>query len=105
MFHIYSVIVFQPLCSVCFCQVMMKAVCFLMVLTAFGCALGQRKEAPVYPMTNSTHVHEVPPCPEECRCTALDHDPRSSFKKAICDMIPVSLHQNIKSLKVYNLGS
>jgi hypothetical protein len=83
----------------------MKAVCFLMVLTAFGCALGQRKEATSYPMTNTSHVYEVPPCPEECHCTAFDQNPHSSLKKAICDMIPVSLHQNIKSLQVYNVGS
>jgi hypothetical protein len=83
----------------------MKAVCFLMVLTAFGCALGQRKGATLYPLTNSSQVYEVPPCPEECHCTTLDKNPHSSFRKAICDRIPVSLHQNIKSLQVYNLGS
>lgn len=104
MSHICSVIVFQHLCSVCFCQVMMKAVCFLMVLTAFGCALGQRKTT-LYPTTKSSHVREVRPCPEDCGCTKMDDNPNSSFRKAICGMIPVSLHQNIKLLKVYNLGS
>jgi len=83
----------------------MKAVCFLMVLTAFGCALGQRKEAILYPPTISSLVHEVPPCPEECHCTSLDQKLDSSFRKAICDSIPVSLHPNIKLLQVYNLGS
>jgi len=83
----------------------MKAVCFLMVLTAFGCALGQRKEATLYPTGTSSQVHEVPPCPEECWCAAFDQNPNDSFRKAICDRIPVSLHQNFKSLQVYNLGS
>jgi hypothetical protein len=83
----------------------MKAVCFLMVLTAFGCALGQRKGATLNPMTNSSYVHEVPHCPEECQCTTFDQNPHNSFLKAICGRIPVSLHQNIKSLQVYNLGS
>lgn len=83
----------------------MKAVCLLMVLTAFGCALGQMKGTALNPLLNTSHVHEVPLCPEECSCTALDQNPHSSFRKAICDRIPVSLHQNIKSLQVYNLGS
>jgi len=83
---------------------MMKAVCFLMVLTAFGCALGQRKGTTLNPW-NSSNVHEVPPCPEECHCTTFDQNPHSNFRKAICDRIPVSLHQSIKLLQVYNLGS
>jgi hypothetical protein len=83
----------------------MKAVRFLMVLTAFGCALGQRKGTTLDPTRNSSRIHEVPPCPEECHCTAMDQNPQSSFRKAICDSIPVSLHQNIKSLQVYNLVS
>ena len=83
----------------------MKAVCFLTVLTAFGCALGLRKGTTLYPIGNSSHVRELPPCPEECKCTKMDDDPNSSFRKAICGMIPISLHQNIKLLKVYNLGS
>jgi hypothetical protein len=84
---------------------MMKAVCFLMVLTAFGCALGQRKGTTLDPTRNSSDLREGPPCPEDCSCMAIDQNPHSSLRRAICDRIPVSLHQNIKSLQVDNLGS
>ncbi|KDR09849.1 Leucine-rich repeat and immunoglobulin-like domain containing-NOGO receptor-interacting protein 4 [Zootermopsis nevadensis] len=88
----------QPICKSCCFQIMMKAVCFLMALTAFGCALGQRKGITVAPTRDTFSIQTVPACPEICNCTRMDL--HSAFKKAICPRIPSSLHYNIKSLQV-----
>jgi hypothetical protein len=81
----------------------MKAVCLFVALTAFGCALGQRKGITVAPTRDSFSIRMVPACPEICNCTRMDQSPHSGFKKAICPKIPSSLHYNITSLQVYVL--
>jgi hypothetical protein len=81
----------------------MKAVCFLLALTAFGSVLSQRKGIFTQPTADSSSVHEGPTCPEKCNCTRIGQNLHSDLRKAVCPVIPSSLHNSIKSLQVHNL--
>jgi hypothetical protein len=81
----------------------MKAVCFLLALTAFGSAVSQRKGITTQPTADSSSVREGPACPEKCNCTRIGQNLQNDLRKAVCPMIPSSLHNSIKSLQVHSL--
>jgi hypothetical protein len=81
----------------------MNAICFLLALTTFGSTVSQRKGMLTQPTEDSPSTHGSPACPEKCNCTRIGQNLHDDLRKAVCPVIPSSLHNSIKSLQVHNL--
>jgi hypothetical protein len=81
----------------------MKAVCFLLALAAFRSAVSQEKGILTQLTEDSSSIHGSTACPEKCNCTRIGQNLHDDLRRAVCPVIPSSLHNSIKSLQVHNL--